>query len=938
MARVNRWAFNGGELSDWLSPRLDLAKYHTGCERLQNAQVVRYGGARRRSGTLYVAAGKTSGKKVRLEGFDFGRTDSTIVEFGEQYLRFYRVGGSWGQIAVSGALSWIVSTDYDPGEVVLHNAVNYVALSAHTAAAGTEPGVGGSWATVWAALTGEIYEVPSPYLEADLFELQFVQRNDIILITHRDYHPRVLSRYGEAQWGLEELPWKSRPWQQLNDSATTLAPSATTGSITITASTDTFSAAWVGSRIRIVHFDEEQVFDRSSDWAWNPASYDSDYAAGDAMVTFNPLNTYDTTEPGATNPSRVWYDAAGTALDPAYRCVQNYTPVAWNVGGATYAVDDVVTRGGAAYVCIQAHTSAGIGTTDEPGAGATWEDFWDLVTAPTDAPNFFTQGVPVTGNITVEGQWEFETTGIWTGEWRIERSYDGGSNWETVKSMETEAASNFMTAGEEDPDNPALYRVLVTKTSTSGNTSRVSFKVLSREVAGEALVTSYTSPTQVDATVEEDFANTVATTEWSEDAYNPRHKYPSAATWHQKRLCLGGSLFDPQVVWMSQTGDYYNFREGTDDDEALQLALDSQAYEEISWMLSGRGLVVGTSSTEWLISTPEQAPITPSNVQAQPHTATGSANGKAVALQDAVVYVQRGGRKLIELVGNEFDGYRGRDLTVLAEHVTKGQVVQVARSDNLDTVLHVVTGAGELVGLVYDRAEEVAGWHRWDTDGTFESVATAYGHGEEDEVWVSVLRTIDGNSTRCIERFRPDQIRDEETPANQDDLCFVDCAAQYDGAATTAISGLDHLEGETVQVWADGADVGDFTVASGAITLEEAASKVTAGLGYTTVIRPMPFDENGTLGLRKSAVHLLVQFRYSLGAEAGDHVADRWSEIYFRRAADDDPDEAVPLKSEVVSVTIPNLSQRAKSVSVRQTRCVPMTVVAMMPEVELGDG
>ncbi len=939
MARLNRFAFNGGELSDWLSPRVDLEKYHSGCERLRNMQVVRYGGARRRSGSVYAATTKSG--KVRLQGFDFGRTAGVIVELGAQYARFYRSGASYGQVAATGITAWATGTSYAGGVTVSHGGSNYVSLSAHTSGAGTEPGVGGSWTDQWHLLTGSIYEIPTPWLEAELFEVQFAQRNDVIVATHRNHQARLLSRYAEAQWTIETAPWTWRPWRTLNSGDTTMQPSATTGAgITITASADTFDAAWVNSRLRLLHFADEEVYNRTLDWAWNPATYDAAFAAGDAMVAFNPANTYDTTEPGAANPSRVQYNAAGTLLDPCYRCILNYTPAVWQLtGGAAYALNDIATHGGSSYVCILAHTSAGGGGTDEPGTGATWETYWDLVTSPADAPNHFARGVVVAGPVTVAGGWEFETSGTWDGGWRIERSYDGGTNWQTLKTMETESVANFTTSGEEDADTPALFRLLVISSSAAGYTAPVFFRVFSREVTGKALITGYTSATQVTATVETDFAATTATKDWSEDAYNDRNGYASACGFHEERLWLGGSTRDPQVLYGSQTEDYFNFRQGTDDDEAVSFALNSNEYQEICWLLSQRALLVGTTGSEWVLRTTDEAPLTPSNAQAFLHTSVGSAPRQAMVVQDRAVYLQRGSRKLIEMGGNQFDGFSGRDLTVLAEHVTRGQVVQTAQQRNLDNVLHAVNGNGELAGMVYERAEAIAAWHRWDSpaaSGLIESVACCYGHNEEDEVWMSVQRTINGSTVRCVERIVPDLIRQEEAGAGgQDNLVFTDCSVTYSGAATTSITGLSHLEGETVQVLADGYDAGDFTVSGGAITLGTAASTVTVGLGYTSELRPMPYDDQGVVGYKKSVPHLLVRFRLSLSCEAGDHLADRWNTIPFRAAAED-PNEPPLLKTETVSVTIANQHERSKSATLRQTRPLPMTVLAILPAVGVG--
>jgi hypothetical protein len=128
-----------------------------------------------------------------------------------------------------------------------------------------------------------------------------------------------------------------------------------------------------------------------------------------------------------------------------------------------------------------------------------------------------------------------------------------------------------------------------------------------------------------------------------------------------------------------------------------------------------------------------------------------------------------------------------------------------------------VRGDGKLIGMSYERDQNVVAWHRHSTEGDIESVATIYGaSGADDEVWLTVRRTIGGQTKRYIERLRPDAraIFDAQTKT---DWWYLDCAKRYSGTATTTITGLAHLEGKTVGVLADGAVQPDAVVASGQI-------------------------------------------------------------------------------------------------------------------------
>jgi hypothetical protein len=139
----------------------------------------------------------------------------------------------------------------------------------------------------------------------------------------------------------------------------------------------------------------------------------------------------------------------------------------------------------------------------------------------------------------------------------------------------------------------------------------------------------------------------------------------------------------------------------------------------------------------------------------------------------------------------------------------------------------------------------------------------------EDEVWVTCNRTINGSAVRYIERMKPRDWGDD-----MEDMFFVDSGLTYDGDSTSTITGLDHLEGETVAILADGAVQPSKTVSSGAITLTDAASVVQVGLPYTYKLKPMRMDQNTQQGTSKGSVkkitEAVISFYKTLNARYGD--------------------------------------------------------------------
>lgn len=188
--------FTGGELSPRLEGRTDVTKYRDGCRELTNMYVWPHGGATRRPGTYFVAEVKDSSKKVRLIPFQFNIEQAYILEFGDQYIRFYM----------------------DDGQI--------------------QSG-------------GSPYEISSPYTEDELFDLQFAQSADVMYIVHPDHPPYKLSRTGHTSWTLEEVEFIDGPYLELNTTSTTITPSGTSGTITLTASDGIFQPGHVGSLWRI---------------------------------------------------------------------------------------------------------------------------------------------------------------------------------------------------------------------------------------------------------------------------------------------------------------------------------------------------------------------------------------------------------------------------------------------------------------------------------------------------------------------------------------------------------------------------------------------------------------------------------------------------------------------------------------------------------------
>lgn len=201
-------SFNTGEMSPLTDARVDIAKFRAGCRELRNFLVLPYGGARKRPGAVFAARAKYDDRDFALLPFRFSTGTNFVLEFGDLYIRFFSN-----------------RTQVESG--------------------------------------GSPYEIVSPYTAAQLFDVQFAQINDVVFLTHPDHPPYRLSRVADTNWTMvEEVPDYPALLDQ-NITATTITPSATTGTgITLTASADTFEAGHVGAYFELAHERESNFVER----------------------------------------------------------------------------------------------------------------------------------------------------------------------------------------------------------------------------------------------------------------------------------------------------------------------------------------------------------------------------------------------------------------------------------------------------------------------------------------------------------------------------------------------------------------------------------------------------------------------------------------------------------------------------------------------------
>jgi hypothetical protein len=765
--KKNIMSFNAGELSPKLDARVDTEKYAAGCRQCQNMIPMPHGGVTRRKGFEFVAAAKydASNKPVRLLDFQFSRTVSFMLEFGDLYIRFYYLGE---QIKVLGVP----------------------------------------------------YEVVTTYTAAQCAEIQYVQINDVVYITHPSHPVKKLSRLANDNWTLVSVDFDRPPFLAENLTAVTIDPSGTTGTITLTSSAALFEAGHVGAYLNIGHR----------------------------------------------------RDATSTEL---------------------------------------AITS-----------------------------------VSSSAAVLVSGKWFFKTYGIWTATVVVERSLDGTTNWESVRAYTGRKDRNIDVEGEEDEE--AYYRINITswtsQTATNGEDSRAVFELEDRFIYGVVQVTAFGSSTSVTATVKRNLFSHDATQYWAEGAWSGVRGYPAACAFYENRMFFAGTTFQPQTLWASIVDDYENFTTGTADDDSLAFTLSSTERQQVLWMISQSRLVIGTTSGEWTAQGGDlENPITPTKIKVKQQSNFGSQQGRALLVNDTILFVQRSGRKLREAVYDAIrEGYQSNDVTILSEHITAGGITSPSYQSDRDSIFWAVAN-GNLIGMTYEKEQSVIAWHRHTTAGTVESVETVYGE-LDDEVWVSVLRTIDGVQKRYLERmtgyFTPttdifdDVVEGIYTFAGADVAKnFLDSSVVYYGAPTLVVDGLDHLEGETVDILTDGAVHPQKVVSGGEVTLDYLSSIVHVGLAYDSIIQPMRLDVDeaagNTQGVVKNIRGVTLRLLDTLGLKVTDLNGETFREVEFR-TTEDLMDAAPPLFTGDKYQEVDGDYSEDATIILKQDQPLPWTLLGMV--------
>lgn len=461
------------------------------------------------------------------------------------------------------------------------------------------------------------------------------------------------------------------------------------------------------------------------------------------------------------------------------------------------------------------------------------------VTADVTAENSFTSAIRVTG-VGSSRPFTIIRAGTWVATVTLQRSLISENGpWLDVTTYSTNGTVSF----DDGLDNQiAWYRIGVKTGDFTSGTVELELNYSGGSIDGICRVTGYTSETVVNVEVISDFGGLDAVETWAEGEWSDRRGWPSAVSFHEGRLCWAGK----GKFWLSISDAFHSFDDTFEGDAGpINRSIGSGPVDVIHWLESAERLLAGGQGAEMSIrSSGFDEPLSPSDFQLKDTSSQGSAAVDDLKVDRRIMHVQKSKVRVYELAMDTDPAaidYGSIDLTQLVPEVGEPSLVRAAVQRQPDTRLHFVRSDGQVAMLVFDKTENVIAWLNIVSDGAsglIEDVVVLPGETIEDEVYYVVQRTVNGSTVRYLEKWAMES-EAKGTSLNK----IADAFITYEGAATATITGLDHLEGEDVVVWAAGADVGTatstaaswtftHTVASGQITLAAAATDVTVGLPY----------------------------------------------------------------------------------------------------------
>lgn len=956
--------FTAGEVSNKMYARPDLEKYKNGAETIENALIFPHGSAHRRSGSRFIKEVKTSADATRLFPFEFSITQAYVIEAGDLYFRFYKDQGAIleSTTTISGATKAnpCVITDTGHGysngdEVWITGVVGMTELNDKyylvankntndfelTDIDGTNINSTAFTTYSSAGTAAKVHQLTTTYAKADLASIKYAQSADILYLAHPSYAPRKLERTGHTSWTLTAITFTDGPYLDENTETTTMTPGAATGSgVTVTASAvtginggDGFQTTDVGRYIRIGH--------QATAWAATTA-----YSVDD--VVRNSGNVYKCIFAGTSDSSGGPSGTGDEIVDATVTWkfifdggIQwGYGTIASRSSTTVITVDIINDLGGTAAV-TKWRLGAWSDTTGYPATVAFYEQrlFW---AGSTDDPQ------TLWGSKSAD--YENHTPGVFSDDPLIY----------TIATDQVNAI-RFLQPGKVMVVGTAGGEFVVSASNRNEALTPTNVRVIREGTRGSAISTAL----RIDNVV----------------LFLQRQK---------RKLREFVYTFDsdsyqaPDLTLLAEQVSYGGIEEIT----------YAQEPDSIVWAYRADGQLLGmTYLRDQQVVGWHRHPMGGSFGTTTHAVVTSIATIPSTKRHEVWLITKRTvnsvTRQYVEFLEENFNASDGmfkadaffvdsgltldNPLTITAATVANPVVVTsashglsdgdlvdiedvVGMTEINDTRYRVIEVAANTVELMNVSGKPVSGVTKA-SPGSVTCVGHGFSTGDEiGFLSVAGMTELNGNAYTItkvdVDTFTIGVDSSAFTTYTSGGIAYllIDGSAftAYSSAGemrlvVTSISGLDHLEGETVSILGNGSVQADQAVASGAITsLDPGISKAQVGLPYTTTIRNLRLDEGADVGggtaqgKLKRVFETVIRFIDTLGAKVGPDAANL-DEIKFRDA-DDPMDSSPPLFTGDKIVKFRGGWEREGQVTIVQDQPLPMTVSVLITRLIGSDG
>lgn len=768
-------AFNAGEFSPRLYGRFDVEKYNNGLKTATNALALPQGPIRRRNGTKYVAAVKTSTDNTRLIPFQFSSTDAFVLEFGDNYIRFYQ----------------------DKAQV--------------------ESG-------------GSPYEVTTTYAASDVDNITYVQFGNAMYLAHPDFEPRLLTRNGTTDWSLDKVVFSPPPTEELGESGTVdLTLGATSGSgITVTASASFFQDGDVGRQIVVTTDGITGV--GSIDTFTSATSVDiniveefssTSVSTGDWKLDLSTLGDISIATTGG---------GSGTSGETITVTSKGGTP---DLFRSTDVGKYLVVAGGIAK--ITAYTSAtsidcvvqkSLDSTDDTSIWSIEVNAWDSTRGYPKSVGLFQERL-IFGGTTEQPQT------LWMSEQGIFNGFGTGSDDEDSIVLDISS-----TRANE------ISWISSSKNLVVGTTGAE----IALEPSAAGPITPSNPPDQLKSY-------------WGSNTQTPLVIGDEVVFFDANKQKIRAFRYDFNIDGYAAQDLLFLASHLTSTDATInEMAYANDPDSTVYCTLSSGDMLVGAYEKEQTV------------VGFTKYTTTGSYEKVTIISEnnEDVVYtvVNRTINGATKRYVEAFDSGDGSDET----HLFSDSAIEVRHNSSS---ISAITQADP--GVI--------------------TTSAAHGLVDGDTVYlmdIGGMTELNGNVYTVANKTSTTFELTDSSGNNVDTSAYtVYTSGGTVNEQSTAVTGLSHLEGETVEIKAENSAISSETVSSGAITLDNTAGIVTVGLPYTTTIKTLryPFNAGDTTifgAIRWISAILLVN-QSSIPTLNGESVPSR--------NGDDDMDSAVPLFS-----------------------------------------